>query len=71
MEAALTGQFDHLIERIIIIDCRYPYEFEGGHIKVRPTWKCVLINLTENTEILVHWLFDWKISSWYLSQLHI
>ncbi|XP_037551363.1 M-phase inducer phosphatase 2 [Nematolebias whitei] len=33
MEAALTGQFDHLIERIILIDCRYPYEFEGGHIK--------------------------------------
>ncbi|KAJ8389527.1 hypothetical protein AAFF_G00119170 [Aldrovandia affinis] len=31
--AALNGQFDHLVERILIIDCRYPYEFEGGHIK--------------------------------------
>uniref|UniRef100_A0A3B3XD76 M-phase inducer phosphatase n=1 Tax=Poecilia mexicana TaxID=48701 RepID=A0A3B3XD76_9TELE len=33
MVAALTGQFDHLVDQVIVIDCRYPYEFEGGHIK--------------------------------------
>ncbi|XP_047467669.1 M-phase inducer phosphatase 2 [Mugil cephalus] len=33
MVAALTGKFDHLVEQVIVIDCRYPYEFEGGHIK--------------------------------------
>ncbi|XP_068194828.1 M-phase inducer phosphatase 2 [Antennarius striatus] len=33
MVAALSSQFDHLLERLVIIDCRYPYEFEGGHIK--------------------------------------
>uniref|UniRef100_A0A3B4X1L8 M-phase inducer phosphatase n=1 Tax=Seriola lalandi dorsalis TaxID=1841481 RepID=A0A3B4X1L8_SERLL len=33
MVAALTDQFNHLVERVIVIDCRYPYEFEGGHIK--------------------------------------
>ncbi|MGH0191057.1 UNVERIFIED_CONTAM: hypothetical protein FKN15_056609 [Acipenser sinensis] len=32
MVAALNGEFDW-VERIVIIDCRYPYEFEGGHIK--------------------------------------
>lgn len=34
MVAAVSEQFHHLVERIVIIDCRYPYEFEGGHIKV-------------------------------------
>lgn len=33
MVATLSGQFDHLVERVIVVDCRYPYEFEGGHIK--------------------------------------
>ncbi|XP_033890548.3 M-phase inducer phosphatase 1-like [Acipenser ruthenus] len=33
MVAALNGEFDDRVERIVIIDCRYPYEFEGGHIK--------------------------------------
>ncbi|CAG5866851.1 unnamed protein product [Menidia menidia] len=33
MVAALTGQFNSLVEQVIVIDCRYPYEFEGGHIK--------------------------------------
>ncbi|KAL0969532.1 hypothetical protein UPYG_G00228530 [Umbra pygmaea] len=33
MVSALNGEFDHLVERLIVIDCRFPYEFEGGHIK--------------------------------------
>uniref|UniRef100_A0A8C8SLU5 M-phase inducer phosphatase n=1 Tax=Pelusios castaneus TaxID=367368 RepID=A0A8C8SLU5_9SAUR len=31
--ALLFGQFQSLIERVYIIDCRYPYEYLGGHIK--------------------------------------
>lgn len=34
MVDSLTGKFNHLVEKVIVIDCRYPYEFEGGHIKV-------------------------------------
>lgn len=34
MVAAVSDHFNHLVERLIIIDCRYPYEFIGGHIKV-------------------------------------
>ncbi|XP_005532288.1 PREDICTED: M-phase inducer phosphatase 2-like [Pseudopodoces humilis] len=31
--AVLTGQFCSSIQSSIIVDCRYPYEYEGGHIK--------------------------------------
>ncbi|XP_013923708.1 PREDICTED: M-phase inducer phosphatase 2-like [Thamnophis sirtalis] len=34
MAAVLNGQFNSLIENCVIVDCRYPYEYEGGHIKV-------------------------------------
>ncbi|XP_069066926.1 M-phase inducer phosphatase 1 isoform X4 [Pleurodeles waltl] len=33
MESVLNGKFQTYIDRCIIIDCRYPYEYEGGHIK--------------------------------------
>ncbi|XP_032532431.1 M-phase inducer phosphatase 2-like isoform X2 [Chiroxiphia lanceolata] len=31
--AVLTGQWNSFIESSITVDCRYPYEYEGGHIK--------------------------------------
>lgn len=30
--ALLSGKFQSVIERFYIIDCRYPYEYLGGHI---------------------------------------
>ena len=30
----LSGKYDHVINSFKIIDCRYPYEYSGGHIKV-------------------------------------
>ncbi|NXQ26851.1 MPIP2 phosphatase, partial [Alaudala cheleensis] len=33
LAAVLTGHFSNFIESSIVVDCRYPYEFEGGHIK--------------------------------------
>lgn len=28
----MNGSYDQLFDRLLIFDCRYPYEFEGGHI---------------------------------------
>ncbi|XP_062908841.1 M-phase inducer phosphatase 1-B-like isoform X1 [Mobula hypostoma] len=33
MAKILHGEYDHLLEEVYIVDCRYPYEFAGGHIK--------------------------------------
>ncbi|XP_060060734.1 M-phase inducer phosphatase 1 isoform X2 [Erinaceus europaeus] len=33
MASVLNGQFASLIKEFVVIDCRYPYEYEGGHIK--------------------------------------
>ncbi|XP_013163476.1 PREDICTED: M-phase inducer phosphatase 1-B-like isoform X3 [Papilio xuthus] len=32
LAALLQGEFDDSISQYQVIDCRYPYEFEGGHI---------------------------------------
>ncbi|XP_067909250.1 cell division cycle 25 homolog d isoform X1 [Heterodontus francisci] len=31
--ALLDGEFERLIDEYVIVDCRYPYEYNGGHIK--------------------------------------
>ena len=33
MTKVLNGEYNNQIDKVIIIDSRYPYEFEGGHIR--------------------------------------
>lgn len=32
MNQVLAGQYAHVYSRLIIVDCRYPYEYHGGHL---------------------------------------
>ena len=34
MANLIVGRYDDVIPNYRIIDCRYPYEYDGGHIKV-------------------------------------
>lgn len=33
MASLIRGDFDSSVASFRVIDCRYPYEFEGGHIR--------------------------------------
>ncbi|KAL4222740.1 M-phase inducer phosphatase 1 [Mactra antiquata] len=33
MVDVINGKYDKEMDKVTIVDCRYPYEFEGGHIK--------------------------------------
>lgn len=46
MAKLLTGyDFGHTYEKIIIVDCRFPYEYQGGHIN-----GAININRTQDLE---------------------
>ncbi|XP_071090406.1 M-phase inducer phosphatase-like [Haliotis cracherodii] len=33
MSRVLNHEFDHIVSDFCIVDCRYPYEYQGGHIQ--------------------------------------
>jgi len=34
MADVLNNVYSDVIDELVVIDCRYPYEYEGGHIPV-------------------------------------
>ena len=50
----LEGMYDDVISGYQIIDCRYPYEYEGGHIEVRNSF------IRNNPDIGLYLLFFLK-----------
>ncbi|XP_061092383.1 M-phase inducer phosphatase 1-B-like [Conger conger] len=49
MCALLGGEFSSLVESFVVVDCRYPYEFQGGHIQGA-------LNLPNTDEAVAHLL---------------
>jgi rhodanese-related sulfurtransferase len=33
MAGVVQGKYTKQLENVTIVDCRYPYEFQGGHIR--------------------------------------
>lgn len=42
MAALLRGEYDDIVEKFIVVDSRYPYEYEGGHIQGKVPRSCFL-----------------------------
>ena len=49
MGALINGEYDDVVEKHVIVDARYPYEFESGHIQVSDTpvqyiiWNAIVV----------------------------
>ena len=47
---ALAGCYDDVVDQVTVIDCRYPYEYDGGHIKVKTCSKVKTFNMILNAK---------------------
>lgn len=55
LKQVLRGEYDDVIESCRIIDCRYPYEFQGGHIingQNDYTKESIMKNFLQNPPVL-------------------
>ena len=34
MASLLRNEYSRVVDSFVIVDCRYPYEYDGGHIRV-------------------------------------
>lgn len=49
LASVMDGDYKHMIDEVFIIDSRYPYEYEGGHVKGA-------LNIYEKQELVLHFL---------------
>jgi hypothetical protein len=48
----ITGGYKHLYDRVMVIDCRFDFEYEGGHLKSNFPWLTVSWCKTRHTPAL-------------------
>jgi len=53
MVKLLQNEFSDVVEKFTIVDCRYPYEYDGGHILVS-----ILLGLHTRTVESLQWLLQ-------------
>lgn len=66
----LHGQYDHLISSFRIIDARYTYEFDGGHIKGAESFgkweeKVILVKFVNNLSLTTLCYFRFSSMNFY------
>jgi len=52
MASLLQNEYSDVVEKYTIVDCRYPYEYDGGHILAR----------TYTLELFVNYLFCYVVT---------
>ncbi|KAK9729778.1 m-phase inducer phosphatase [Basidiobolus ranarum] len=55
LQRVLSGEFKHAYDNVIVVDCRFPYEYSGGHIKGA-------INLSSKDELEKYFLKNFESS---------
>lgn len=63
----MDGDYKHMIDEVFIIDSRYPYEYEGGHVKVQFCYMHVVvvscvsrIYMVEGSQDIWRWEIAWE-----------
>lgn len=51
MASLLLGQYSTMVGGYLIIDCRYPYEYLGGHVMVMIP---IILVLSEQSDMVWH-----------------
>uniref|UniRef100_U3JJQ9 protein-tyrosine-phosphatase n=1 Tax=Ficedula albicollis TaxID=59894 RepID=U3JJQ9_FICAL len=53
LAVVLTGHFSSFVKSSTVVDCRYPYEYEGGHVPPVPPRGAVNLPLQRDVEELL------------------
>ena len=56
MASLLRSEFSATVESFTVVDCRFPYEFAGGHIPVQ--YNCTVRDMLTSLSRFLHFAFS-------------